>query len=302
MSTAPAGLSVAASNSRDGSSAQRTPTWLMEFRSDIYSQIGEDGVLAKILELLPEKNKWCVEFGAWDGRHLSTTRHLIESSGYHAVLIEGSKEKFQELKQNHPVDRVIPLNRFVGFSENDNLDTILADTPIPADFDFLSIDIDGNDYHVWRAVNVYQPKVVAIEFNPTIPTEVKYVQDADPRISRGCSLAALCELATDKGYELVCVLPWTAFFVRRELFPAFGINDNRPATLRTDLSDITYIFSGFDGAVLLSGAQRLPWHEIAIKSSSLQVLPRYLRIFPPHYSGFARRLFRLWKKIWCSGS
>jgi hypothetical protein len=275
------------------------PTWLLDFKADVNSQIGEDGVLAKILELIPEKDKWCVEFGAWDGRHLSTTCNIIEHSGYSAVLIEGSTEKFAELKRNHAGNNVIALNRFVGFSDADNLDSILGGTPIPRGFDFLSIDIDGNDYHVWKACTRYSPKIVAIEFNPTIPTEVMYVQEPEPLLSRGCSLASLVELGKGKGYELVCALPWTAFFVRKELFPLFKISDNRPATLRTDLSEITYLFSGFDGTVLLAGSRRLPWHGVEVTAESLQVLPRWLRVFPPHYGAITRRLFNFWKRLHC---
>lgn len=275
----------------------REPTWLQDYKADVHSQIGEDGVLAKILELLPEKDKWCVEFGAWDGRHLSNTCNLIEGSGYSAVLIEGSAEKFIELRRNHPGSNVIPLKQFVGFSEHDNLDIILSRTPIPRNFDFLSIDIDGNDYHVWKAFTRYGPKIVAIEFNPTIPTEVLYVQDPDPSVSRGNSLASLVELGKAKGYELVCVLSWTAFFVRQELFPIFDISDNRPETLRTDLSAVTYLFSGYDGTILLAGCQRLPWHEIELSSDLMQALPRPLRIFRCNYTPLTHRLFNLWNKL-----
>jgi hypothetical protein len=275
------------------------PTWLLDFRADVHSQIGEDGVVAKILELIPEKDKWCVEFGAWDGRHLSTTCNLIEGSGYRAVLIEGSAEKFADLKRNHAKNNVIALNRFVGFSQRDNLDTLLADTPIPRTFDFLSIDIDGNDYHVWKACARYEPKVVAIEFNPTIPTEVAYVQDADPSVSRGCSLLALVELGKAKGYELVCVLPYTAFFVRQPYFPLFNITDNRPATLRTDLSMVTYLFAGYDGTVLLAGNRRLPWHDIELDAEAMQVLPRRFRAYPGNYSPATRWWFNRWR--WLRG-
>jgi len=275
----------------------REPTWLLDFKANVCSQVGEDGVLAKILELIPEKDRWCVEFGAWDGRYLSTTCNLIERSDYSAVLIEGNTEKFAQLKRNHAERAVIALNRFVGFSENDNLDVILAGTPIPRTFDFLSIDIDGNDYHVWKSCARYEPKVVAIEFNPTIPTEVLFVQDPNPSIARGSSLASIVDLGKWKGYELVCVLSCTAFFVRQELFPLFDINDNRPATLRTDLSAVTYLFSGYDGTVLLAGSRRLPWHDVELAVESVQVLPRWLRVYPCNYTRARRWVFKLWRKL-----
>jgi hypothetical protein len=171
------------------------PTWLLEFKRDEHSQAGEDGIIEKILEVLPSNDKWCVEFGAWDGVFLTNTRSLICSKGFSAVLIEADKNRFLELQRNYTQqkDRVITINRFVGFEDNDNLDRILSDTPIPQDFDLLSIDIDGNDYHVWKRVSQYKPKVVVIEFNPTIPTEVRFVQPADPALNHGSSLLSLIE-------------------------------------------------------------------------------------------------------------
>ena len=67
----------------------KEPQWLLDYSSDTYSQGGEDGIIAKILSLLPETDGWCVEFGAWDGIHLSNVRKLILEKRYRAVLIEG---------------------------------------------------------------------------------------------------------------------------------------------------------------------------------------------------------------------
>jgi hypothetical protein len=55
---------------------------LEEHRADIYSQFGEDGMIRKALELLPDVPRWCVEFGAWDGRHLSNTHRLMVEEGW----------------------------------------------------------------------------------------------------------------------------------------------------------------------------------------------------------------------------
>src|SRR5207302_7194236 len=106
-----------------------------------------------------------------------------------------------------------------------------------------SIDIDGNDYHVWEKISDYEPKVVCIEFNPTVPAEVDFVQHADPHLKQGASLLALSRLGKAKGYELISVLTSNAFFVKAEYFPRFGIEDNSPQALWEDLSNVTYIFS-----------------------------------------------------------
>jgi hypothetical protein len=264
----------------------KNPTWLLEFRRDEYSQTGEDGVIEKILQILPDTNKWCVEFGAWDGLFLTNTRRLILSEGYSAVLIEADSKKFESLKQNYQdyVNRVTPINCFVGYGDDDNLDLILSRTAIPQNFDLLSIDIDGNDYHVWNRVMHYRPKLVVVEFNHTIPSEVRFVQNPDPSVNQGSSLLSLVELGKQKGYELVCVLRYNAFFVREEDFPLFQIDCNSPHTLRKDLSGITHLFSGYDGKVFLAGSMELPWHSFKFTENSVQLLPFYLRSFPSNYS------------------
>jgi hypothetical protein len=71
--------------------------WLLDYASDVTSETGEDGILRKALELLPEKNQWCIEFGAWDGKHLSNTYNLIATRGYRGVLIEPRRARFREL-------------------------------------------------------------------------------------------------------------------------------------------------------------------------------------------------------------
>ena len=271
----------------------RPATWLLQYKRDVYSQTGEDGVLAKILEVIPHNDKWCVEFGAWDGLYLTNTRHLIESEGFSAVLIEADHDNFRKLQVNYAQrDDVSTLHRFVGFGDDDNLDQILSATPaVPDDFTFLSIDIDGNDFHVWKAIQKYRPKVVVVEFNPTIPTHIRFVQPADPSVAQGASLLSLVELGKEKGYELVSVLPFNAFFVRREYYPLFQLESNAPDVLRTSMEAITYLFSGYDGRVFLRGHCRLPWHGIALKESELQPLPRLFRTFPANYTTLQQKLF-----------
>lgn len=274
---------------------KRTSTWLLEHKQDVYSQMGEDGIIEKILEELPERDSWCVEFGAWDGLHLTNTRHLIESKNYSAVLIEADKKRFRDLQGNYSNNsKVCPINTFVGFKEDDNLDQILSNTPIPNDFDLLSIDIDGNDYHVWNAISKYKPKVVVIEFNPTVPTHIEFTQPADASVNQGSSLLSLVQLGRKKGYELVSVLPWNAFFVRKEYYPAFQIECNEPEVLRTNLDYITYLFSGFDGKIFLRGRCRLDWHAIEMKESKLQYLPKILRKFPGNFNAIELVAFGLY--------
>ncbi len=270
----------------------KSPIWLLDYRSDIYSQAGEDGIIAKVLDLLQCDGGWCVEFGAWDGLHLSNTRNLIDSRQFSAILIEADSTKYQELRRNYANQpRVIALKRMVGFNDSDGLDAILRETPIPEEFDLLSIDIDGNDYHAWRAIRRYRPKVVVIEYNHSIPTPVLFVQSPDPSIHQGSSLLSLTELGREKGYELVCVLEFNAVFVRREYYPLFEIERNTPEDLRASTDKVTYLFSGFDGTIFLRGNTVLPWHGIRLTESAAQAIPRCLRSFPLYYTPLQKIMF-----------
>lgn len=279
----------------------KEPHWLLQFSENSHSQTGEDGIIAKVLDMLPDRNKVCVEFGAWDGMYLSNVRRLIEEEGYFSVLIEGDFKKFKELKSNFSGnDKVTPLNCFVGFEENNGLDGLLWPLSVPVDFDFLSIDIDGNDFHVWKAMDIYRPKLICIEFNPTIPTEVDFVQPADPKVHQGCSLSSLCRLAEEKDYELICVLPFNAFFVEKEYFHLFEISDNSPKELRQDLSAVTWLFSGYDGTIHIAGSKNLPWHGMKIHDTDFQILPKFFRSFRGRYSPVQSLFFRMyrgWRKL-----
>jgi len=269
---------------------------LEDYKYNKYSQHGEDGVIEEILNRIPKKNGWCVEFGAWDGSYLSNTKNLFQNKGYSAVLIEGNYEKSVELETLYSKnEKIITLNRFVGFSKKDNLDKILAETEIPLEFDFLSIDVDGNDYHIWKAVSKYKPKVVCIEFNPTIHTGVDFVQPSDPNLNQGSSISSIVKLGERKGYKLVSVLVCNAFFVKDEFFEEFKISDNSPEALRKDQNSLSYLFVGYDGTIFLRGNNKLPWHNpILIEEKKFQVLPKFLRKYADNYNFVEKRLFKIY--------
>ena len=275
--------------------------WLIGYSKNITSQEGEDGIIAKILEFLPDKNQWCVEFGAWDGKAYSNSANLILNKNFSAVLIEGNENRFKALVENYKDNgSVIPLNQFVGFETQNNLDSVLSKTPIPIDFDFLSIDIDGNEYHVLEQMHTYKPKCICVEYNPTIPNEVEFIQKKDMTVNHGSSIKSLTILANKMGYELLSVTRINAFYVRRKYFNLFNINDNSIGEMRKDYKYITYLFSGYDGTVFTSGYQGLPWHNIPTKHNDFQILPKFLRKFPGQYDKLSKllmRLFLIYRKL-----
>ena len=173
---------------------------LKDYKNNVHSQHGEDGIIEEILRRLSHDNdfQYC-EFGAWDGIHLSNTCALIKKNDCKALLIEPNKEKYNELCKNFPSDKIIKLNNFVEVEGKNSLDNLLKENEINLNFDFLSIDVDSIDYYIFESLKIYKPKVICIEFNPTIPNEVYFVQKNNASINQGSSAKALIELASKKN-------------------------------------------------------------------------------------------------------
>ena len=248
--------------------------WLNTFAANVTSQTGEDGILEKLFETIGAGSKWCVEFGAWDGRKFSNTSTLIADKDWSGVLIEGSAKKYPDLLATYAGNnRAICLNAIVRPEVGDgSLDSHLATTPIPKLFDLLSIDIDGNDYYVWQSTEIYRPRVVVIEFNPSIPNDVIFVQDRDLMVNQGCSLLALIGLGKAKGYELACVTNLNAIFLDAKEFPQLRIYDNSIDSMAFPACDAKY-FDGYDGTLFHVGMNKLHWvKDVQIGAEDLQVI------------------------------
>jgi hypothetical protein len=276
----------------------RGNTWLNEINTKYYSQRGEDGIIEAIFEVLKIEGGWVVEFGAWDGKYNSNTYHFLQHENFNGVLIEGDPDKCEQLqKQFASNKRIFPVKAFVSWKGEYSLDSILAKTPIPKEFELLSIDVDGTDYHIWEALTNYSAKLVVIEFNPTIPNEIDFVQAYDPKVNHGNSASALVRLAKSKGYQLIATTLNNAFFVKDVYFNAFQIQDNNLSTLRTKENRITYLFSGYDGTVFLRGENVLDLHNLPIREDKMQILPKYLRGYSSH-KGLKKFLYKLYKSLY----
>jgi hypothetical protein len=223
----------------------------------------------------------------------------LSQKGWSGILIEADQKKFKDLCRTYQDnDRITCINKMVTFKGGNTLDNILSQTPIPKNFDLLSIDVDGNDYHVWKSVVTYKPKLVIIEFNQTIPNGIEFVQKADWGINQGSSLLSLYKLSKQKGYELVAATDNNAFFVDAQYFPLFEMDDNSPEGINREQKYITHIFQLYDGTLVLTDNLKLLWHGVEIRPEKLQVLPRMFRFFPESKVSWLRKfLFSCWKRL-----
>jgi len=186
----------------------------LALRKNVFSQNGEDGIFQELLRRIQSPSGWLCEFGAWDGKEYSNTFKLVQE-GYNAVYIEGREDYFQLLLktcQDYP--SIVPIHAMVGFEGESTLDNILATTPIPSDFDILSIDIDSYDYQVWNAVEQYTPKMVIIEINSCIsPLNETHIHAPG---KEGTAFRPMVDLGISKGYTLICHTG-NLIFVRNDL-------------------------------------------------------------------------------------
>lgn len=177
-----------------------------KYKKNIYSQNGEDGIIEYLLSKIPN-DKWCCEFGAWDGKHLSNTFNLVENSDYNSVYIESDVNKFKDLlKTKSQFPKIIAKNKLIDL-ENSTLDKILSETNIPIDFDILSINIDGLDYSIWESLTKYTPKIVVIEINSSLDPNVILEGDnlsIENQIKFGTNFMTCYNLGVEKGYTFMC--------------------------------------------------------------------------------------------------
>jgi hypothetical protein len=272
------------------------------YAKNVNSQYGEDGIAQEILRrvnsLREAGSRYCVEFGAWDGKYLSNTFDLISNHGYQAVLIEADPARFKELSENLPQPSVVKINKFVTFDGDTTLDGLLSTTSIPIEFDFLSIDIDGNDYHILESLKQYRPILICIECNPTIPNDVEYIQPRDFSIKRGASARAITALASRKGYAVVASTECNLFLLNRNFVSQVGLfSEPTLEEVRSDAATRVFAFCGYDGTVILSQPLKMNWHRFEVTTQELQVLPSTLRKFPDDYNQFQRARFKLFRAL-----
>ena len=181
---------------KDSLSVNNQQIDLSQHERKIFSQNGEDGVIKKIFEVIKTTNKYYVEFGVENANECNT-RNLRENCGWSGLLMDGGYENKE-------------IGLYQEFITAENINELFQKYKVPQEFDLLSIDIDYNDFYVWKSLDeIYQPRVVIIEYNAShLPTEdkvVKYDANAvwDTTNYFGASIRALYNLGKLKGYSLI---------------------------------------------------------------------------------------------------
>ncbi len=222
-----------------------------ECRSSVTSQSGEDGVLKEVFSRMGIRNKYCVELGAWDGKYLSNVWQLWHNEGWSAALIECERDRCEALRESTAEFPSVQVIHALATPTGEHaLDALLVPRGVPKDLDLLSIDIDGDDYHLFANLKELRPRCLVIEFNPTVPPSVSMVQQAG-RGPFGASARALVELAHERNYRLVTATDTNLILVTEDDFGRLGIEE--PALEDVFPSQfLTYVISAFNGSTYLS--------------------------------------------------
>jgi hypothetical protein len=186
---------------------------IQEFKRNVYSQNGEDGITEEIFKRLNIKEGYFVDIGAWDGKYLSNTYKYLEE-GWSGLEIEGNRNHFKGLID--VANQYAKLNIFLRMVLPHEIDTLFDLLSVPKDFDLLSIDIDSYDYWIWEGMRKYSPKVVIIESNGM---SGDYIQPPvlGYKGTKGSAVEAIITLGKVKGYKYLGQAG-NLFFIKEDLW------------------------------------------------------------------------------------
>lgn len=224
------------------------PRAVSGFGYKVFSQSDEDGMIAEIFHRIGTTNRRFVEFGVGDGLENNTLALLYQ--GWSGLWIDGSDEFCKTIRTSY-ADAIAAgqLTLINSFITRDNIDGLIAGGIAPGEIDLLSVDIDGNDAHVYDAIKCISPRVIIFEYNAKFGPEIDYCMGYDAnhmwrKSDRfGASLKHFETLLDGKGYRLVgCNLVGTnAFFVRDDLI---GDKFEGPFTAAAQFEPARYELAG----------------------------------------------------------
>ena len=207
----------------------------------IFSQNGEDGILWLLFSVLGTVNKRCVEVCAGAGIECNSA-NLIINDGWHGLLFDGDLANVRQGRSFYKrcsETSTYPPELVHAWISAENINELISSRGFTGEIDLFSLDLDGVDFWIWKALEVVTPRVVVLEYNNlwpatdsvSVPYGPDFVADYGPTGPNyaGASLAAFVSLGRQKGYRLIgCErYGFNAFFVRNglgeELFPEVSV-------------------------------------------------------------------------------
>jgi len=200
---------------------------LSEVEFKVFSQFEEDGIIQYLISRISIKNEIFIEFGVQNYKE-SNTRFLLINNNWKGLVIDHNCKNVEYIKSDE-IYWKCNITAVCKLITRENVNDIFSSNGFEGDIGLLSIDIDGNDYWVWEAIEVINPRIVICEYNSVFGCEHAITIPCNPNFNRtkahysslyfGASLPALCYLAEKKGYNFVGSNSTgnNAFFVRKDL-------------------------------------------------------------------------------------
>lgn len=263
---------------------QRQTTHISDFRKSefrVFSQWGEDGIIQFLLQNVSIKHPIFVEFGV-ENYTESNTRFLLTNNQWSGIVIDGNDENIEYIKKD-PIYWAANLKAISAFITKDNINELITANGVKGDIGILSIDIDGNDYWVWKAIECISPRIVICEYNSlfgpvaevTTPYNPDFVRDTAhfSKVYYGASISALNKLAVSKGYSLVATnsVGNNIFFIRNDLIKSIPILTPSQTYLRSHFREFhdesgNLTFDDFD--TRLKKISHLPVYDLKTEKLS----------------------------------
>lgn len=193
------------------SRSRRDVAALAEVEFKVFSQFGDDGIIQWLTGHLDIEHRFFIEFGVENYRE-SNTRFLMMNDNWSGYVMDGSPAAVQEIVASEYYWRH-DLRAVSVFVDRENISGLISAAGFPNELGLLHIDVDGNDYWIWKALDQVRPVIAVIEYNSvfgpdrpiTIPYQNNFIRNSAhfSNLYWGTSLGALYRLAMDKGYRFV---------------------------------------------------------------------------------------------------
>lgn len=177
----------------------------------VFSQFGDDGIIQYLINNIEVTDFSFIEVGVEDYKE-SNTRFLLVNNNWKGLVIDSSSSYISYIRQDS-IYWQHELTAVAEFITAENINTTITANGFAGELGLLSIDIDGNDYWIWRALDAVRPNIVVSEYNSVLGNTRAVTVPYDPEFNRtkahysnlyyGSSLKALDLLARDKGYTFV---------------------------------------------------------------------------------------------------
>lgn len=228
----------------------------------LFSQFEEDGILLYLFTVIGSKSKRFVDVGANDGLN-SNCANLAINWGWHGLLLEGDASLLEKGKLFYNADLRTCLyppifkQAMVGA---ENINDLIKSGGFQGEIDLLSIDIDGNDFWVWKAIEVVDPRVVVIETHVefgerpvVVPYDPDYVYPGKHPQYHGASPKSMIKLGSEKGYRLVATnrLGFNFIFIKEsegkeDILPTLKVEDILAIPRNVERRKLTSEIEGWD--------------------------------------------------------